>query len=322
MNLPYKLIVSGSGSLELKEKIHESLSGRKRMFELSTISFEEFVNLRTSYQYENSLGDFFQIEGGKTELLLEEYMNFGGYPKLILSDRVEEKIKIINEIYRSYLEKDIRFLLDIKKTEALTDLFRLVAVQSGSMVNVSELSSTLGIAAATVKNYLWYFEKTFIIKKVSPYHTNIRKEITKAPVFYFSDLGIKNFATGDFGHVSLSRIGHLFESFIYNILLEKLENSPSQISFWRTKDGAEVDFVIKGGSRITPVEVKYKRLSRPEITRSLHSFISAYHPDNALVVNLDYKGDMSVGETKVLFLPFYELMMSPIRILLQYVVGD
>jgi hypothetical protein len=105
-------------------------------------------------------------------------------------------------------------------------------------------------------------------------------------------------------------------------LLEKLENSPSQISFWRTKDGAEVDFVIKGGSRITPVEVKYKRLSRPEITRSLHSFISAYHPDNALVVNLDYKGDMSVGETKVLFLPFYELMMSPIRILLQYVVGD
>jgi predicted AAA+ superfamily ATPase len=312
MNLPYKLIVSGSGSLELKEKIHESLAGRKRMFELATISFEEFVNFRTHYQYENRLDDFFQIEGGKTALLLEEYLNFGGYPKVILSDRVEEKIRVINEIYQSYLEKDIRFLLDIKKTGALTDLFRLVAAQSGSLVNVSELSSTLGIASATVQNYLWYFEKTYIIKKVSPYHANVRKEITKAPLFYFSDLGLKNFGTGDFGHVSLSRIGHLFENFIFNVLREKMENSSSQINFWRTKDGAEVDFVINSGSGLTPIEVKYKRLSKPEITRSLHSFISAYHPDNALVVNLTYKGELPVGETKVSFVPFYELMMFDI----------
>ncbi|SPD72996.1 conserved hypothetical protein [uncultured Desulfobacterium sp.] len=310
MNLPYKFIVSGSGSLELKEKIHESLAGRKRMFELQTISFEEFINLRTGYQYENMLDDFFQIESGKTALLLEEFLNFGGYPQVILSDRVEEKINLINEIYQSYLEKDIRFLLDIKKTEVLTDLFRLVAAQSGSLVNVSELSSTLGIASATVKNYLWYFEKTYIIKKVSPYHANIRKEITKAPIFYFSDLGLKNFAIGDFGHVPLSRIGHLFENFIFNILHEKLENSSSQINFWRTKDRAEVDFVINSGGGITPIEVKYKRLSRPEITRSLHSFISAYHPDRALVINLDYKGEMGVGETKISFVPFYELMLS------------
>ena len=62
MGLPYKFIVSGSGSLELKEKIHESLAGRKRVFELNTISFDEFVNFKTGYRYEESLADFFNVE--------------------------------------------------------------------------------------------------------------------------------------------------------------------------------------------------------------------------------------------------------------------
>ena len=315
-NLSYKFIVSGSGSLELKEKIHESLAGRKRLTELSTISFEEFVNFRTGYQYEDRLDDYFRIETEKTALLLEEYLDFGGYPQVMLSDRVEEKTKLINEIYQSYLEKDIRFLLDIKKTDAMTNLFRLVAAQSGSLINVSELSSTLGIAAATVKNYLWYFEKTFIIKKVSPYFANIRKEITKSPLYYFSDLGMKNFATGDFGHVSRTRIGHLFKNFIFNMLQEKLQDSSSHINFWRTKDGAEVDFIIRSGSKIIPVEVKYRQIKKPETTRSLQSFISAYQPDTALVVNLNYKDEIWIGKTKVCFVSFYELISYDFKFLL------
>ena len=70
-----------------------------------------------------------------------------------------------------------------------------------------------------------------ITKKVTPFHANIRKEITKAPLFYISDLGMKNFGTGDFGHVSLTRIGHLFENFIFNILRENLEYSSADIHF-------------------------------------------------------------------------------------------
>ena len=309
-NLSYKFIVSGSGSLELKEKIHESLAGRKRLIELSTVSFEEFVHHRTDYRYENTLQDFFRIESEKTSMLLNEYMQFGGYPQVVLAELVDEKTKVINEIYQSYLEKDIKFLLDVKKTEALTDLFRLMAVQAGNLTNFSELSSTLGISTPTIKNYLWYFEKTYIMKKVPPFHANIRKEIIKAPVYHFSDLGMKNFGCGDFGHVSQNRLGHLFENFIYNLLLKKLEYSASGINFWRTKDGAEVDFIIKSGSSITPVEVKYSRLKKPIVTRSLHSFISAYQPDKAFVVNLDFSAQKPVGGTIVYFIPFYELLFS------------
>jgi len=313
-NLPYKFIVSGSGSLELKEKIHESLAGRKRLIQLSTVSFDEFVNFRTNYRYEDKLDDFFRIENEKTALLLDEYLNFGGYPQVILADRLEAKIQVINEIYQSYLEKDIRFLLSIKKTEALTDLFRLISSQTGSLINVSELASTLRISAATVNNYLWYFQKTYIIKKLAPFHTNIRKEITKAPIFHFSDLGLKNFGVGDFGNISGNRSGHLFENFIFNILIEKLQYSASVVNFWRTKDRAEVDFIVKSGRRITPIEVKYRRLSKPEVTRSLHSFIAAYQPATALVINLDYKNEKRIGRTKVCFLPFYELIVSDLNL--------
>ncbi len=183
MNLPYKFIVSGSGSLELKEKIHESLAGRKIIFELGTLSFSEFANFRTNYQYENNLSDFFALDQMQTEQLLKEYLNCGGYPKVALDEQLTDKKKTIEEIYRSYLERDISHLLGVQKTEVFTNLVKIIASQIGELVNFTELSSTLGIAAKTIKNYLWYLEKTFILKRINPFFRNIRKEISKAPVY-------------------------------------------------------------------------------------------------------------------------------------------
>jgi predicted AAA+ superfamily ATPase len=131
MNLPYKFIVSGSGSVELKEKIHESLVGRKRIFELFTLSFEEFVNFKTQYKYRNKLTDFFLVEKDKTEELLEEYLNFGGYPRIVLEDEIYEKQKLMSEIYQSYIERDISYLLKVSKTNEFINLAKIIASQIG-----------------------------------------------------------------------------------------------------------------------------------------------------------------------------------------------
>ncbi len=131
MNLPYKFIVSGSGSLELKEKIHESLVGRKRIFELNPVSFKEFVNFRTNYHYKEKLMDFFVVEKEKTESLLGEYLNFGGYPRVIIEEKLREKREIIDEIFRSYLEKDISYLLKVEKLDAFSSLIKILASQIG-----------------------------------------------------------------------------------------------------------------------------------------------------------------------------------------------
>jgi len=309
LNLPYKFIVSGSGSIELKEKIHESLVGRKRIFELNTISFNEFVNYKTDYRYKDSLGSFFALEKDRTRQLLMEYLNFGGYPRVLLEEEQKEKIRIIDEIYRSYLERDISYLLRVEKTEAFSDLIKVVASQIGRLINYSELSSTLGIALQTIKKYLWYAEKTFIMKRISPYFKNTRKEITKSPVAYFYDVGLRNYALGLYGSLIQSpETGFVFQNFVFNLLKEKFLFSPAEIHFWRTKDKAEVDFVIDLGQQTLPVEVKFKELKKPEIGRSLRSFITRYKPEVAWVINLELKEKINLDKTEIHFLPFWSIV--------------
>jgi predicted AAA+ superfamily ATPase len=310
LNLPYKFIVSGSGSLDLKEKIHESLVGRKRMFELYPISFKEFVNFKTNYRYEESLEEFFEVEKVKTESLLNEYLNFGGYPRVVLEEKLSEKVRIIDEIYRSYLDKDISYLIKSERVDVYSSLIKVLAGQIGRLINYSELSSTLGIALQTLKNYLWYAEKTFIIHRLTPYFRNVRKEITKSPVIYFYDLGLRNYALGLFGKVEFSPdIGFLFQNFVFNIIKEKFRFTGASVHFWRTKDKAEVDFIINFGKEIIPIEAKYKKLKEPTIERSLRSFIEKYHPKEAWVINLALEYEVKVDKTIVKFLPFYRLLM-------------
>lgn len=287
-NLPYKLVVTGSGSLELKEKIHESLSGRKRMFEISTLSLEEFVNFKTDYKYENRLKDFFTIETKISNNLLKEYLLWGGYPRVVLAQKESEKISVLDDIYHSYLEKDIKQLLGIIKGEEFTKLLMILAGQIGKVANISEISSTLGVDRETTKKYLWFLKKTFIIGEVRPFYKNLRKELTKRSVFYFNDLGMRNYILNRLNQKNLEiEGGFLFQNLVYFYLKEIIKVGSSKINYWRTLDGAEVDFVIDLGSDIWPIEVKYSNLTEIKISRSMNSFINAYHPKKMTIVNLE-----------------------------------
>lgn len=309
MSLPYKFIVSGSGSVELKEKVHESLAGRKAMFEVFPVSFREFVNFKTEYKYDDRLIEYFNVENEKTARFLGEYLNFGGYPRVVIENTREEKNKIISEIYRSYIEKDIAYLLKVEKLDAFGALTKILASQTGKMFNYSELSNTLGISITTVRNYLWYLEKTFITETVSPYFKNTRKEITKAPVVYFYDLGFRNYSLGLFGAVEeADGLGFVFQNLVFNILKNNALFSVAKINHWRTKDKAEVDFIVSMGDKAVPIEVKCADIKKPEIERSLRSFIAKYSPEKAFVVNKSFKGAMKVGKTEINFIPFWELI--------------
>ena len=311
MRTPHKFILSGSGSVELKEKVHESLAGRKRVFELSTVSLKEFIQFKTGYRYEDRLEEYLKVNKNEASRFLMEYLNFGGYPRVIIEDTLDEKLKTIDEIYRSYIEKDIAYLLRVERIDAFGELMRVLAGQIGKMVNLNELSSTLGISVQTVKNYLYYAEKTFIIRRVTPFFSNLRKEISKAPVVYFNDLGLRNFAVRQFGrHVMFSETGFIFQNLVHHLLLDKTRHESSTIHYWRTKDKAEVDFVINRGDDVIPVEVKCRELKGTEIGRSLRGFISKYSPSEAWVVNLSLHDEEMIGKTKVKFIPCLERLSS------------
>ena len=304
MHVPHKFIVSGSGSLELKEKIHESLAGRKQIFEVNTLSFKEFVNFKTDYKYADRLSDYFKIEKGTAKKLLLEYLNYGGYPRVAIEETFAKKTSIINEIFQSYIEKDISYLLNVEKIDAFKNLIRILASQSGKLININELSATLGISVPTVKNYISYAEKTFIIRLVTPFYRNIRSEITKSPAVYFNDIGLRNFSIGQFGNIDyFDYAGFIFQNFVFNALYDKFKYGNSSVHFWRSKDGGEVDFIIDKGNEIIPAEVKASELKKPVITRSLRSFIEKYNPKEAWIINLSFNFETTYKNTKIKFMP-------------------
>lgn len=306
-DLPYKFVVSGSGSVELKEKISEGLAGRKKTFKLKTISFGEFVNYRTEYKYESNLDDYFSSPV-YSDSLLDEYLQFGGYPKLILKETSDDKKDVLESVFESYVDKDLRDLLGLKKTGLVADLLTFLSTRVGKLTPRSEISSRVGISYDVVGQYLYFLEKTFQINLVRPFSGNSENEIVKTPLYYFSDLGMRNFVFNRLSHYDRLVSGPmLFQNFVY--LLLSADPLVSKVSFWRTKDQAEVDFIAHIGSVKIPVEVKFSSVGKNfSLNRSVYSYIKKYSPEKFFLVNLDTFGELKVDKTQIKLIPFYYLI--------------
>ena len=124
-------------------------------------------------------------------------------------------------------------------------------------------------------------------------------------------MGFRNYSLGIFGHVnSPSEFGFLFENFVFLLLRTQTTLGSTKLNFWRTKDKAEVDFILESGKKITPIEVKFKSLKKEEVPRSLRNFIEKYDPSEAYIINLNFKKTLRIGKTTLFFLPFYELLFK------------
>lgn len=313
MGLPYKFIVSGSGSVDLKSRIKESMVGRKLVFEIYPLSIMEFINFRTDYHYENRLKEFCSLEKPRIDQLMEEYLNYGGYPRIVLEAEAKEKLRIMDEIYQGYIMKDIAFLLRVEKIEAFGKMIKALADQIGKLINYSELSATLGISLPTLKNYLWYAEETYILRRATPFFRNMRNEISKSPTVYFSDLGFRNYSLGILGQLTRpDDMGFAFQNLVFLMLRGKLLWTGAGIHYWRTRSGAEIDFIIDLGKKVLPIEVKYKEMSRPVVPRAFDGFIEKYGPEKCLIVNKNLQTTVKVKGTEIRFLTLWDLMFEEI----------
>ncbi|MCL4378173.1 MAG: DUF4143 domain-containing protein, partial [Actinobacteria bacterium] len=178
----------------------------------------------------------------------------------------------------------------------------IISASSGSLINMDEISNTLLIHQVTLDNYFYYLEQTFIIDRVRPYFKNIRKEIVKSPKVYFNDIGIRNFAINNFNSLDIREDkGFVFENFVYLILKQKIKGS-YKINFWRTKAGAEVDFIILKDLKPIPIEAKAKYFKKPAITQSMRSFINTYKPKTAFIINLNLDDEIKINGCLIKFI--------------------
>ncbi len=274
-----KIIASGSSAFYLDKRFKDSLAGRKRIFYVLTLSFKEF--LRFKNEKELSQKDFKKLTLSEKEKIIpywQEYLIYGGYPRVVLAPQ-EEKEDILRDIAYSYVKKDIHEA-NIRQDELFYKLFKILASQIGNLVNASELASTLGISKTAVDNYLYVMQKSFHIRLVSPFFKNVRKEITKMPKIYFLDLGLRNFFLRNFRfYQQREDKGQLLENILFRQLLEK--HHFEDIKFWRTIQKNEVDFVVNEELalevKVQPKKFKKKNYkvffeNYPDIKFSLASF--------------------------------------------------
>jgi len=247
-NPKIKVIATGSSSFDLANKIGEPLTGRKTTLTLYPIAQMEL------------LGEKYNKRELKEKI--EDFLVFGSYPEVVLTESKEDKIKILNEIVGSYLFKDILALENIKNPNALIKLLKLIAFQIGKPISVNELATQLGINSRTVEKYLNLLEKTFVIKAVGSFSRNLRKEISKKNKYYFYDNGIRNAIIGQFNDTeNRNDIGEIWENFV---IIERIKRNSYKGNyfncyFWRTYDGKEIDWIEEGDGKVFAYEIKWKK---------------------------------------------------------------
>ena len=241
-----KIIISGSSSFDISKDAGEPLTGRKHTFNLYAISENEYN------QVENSFSKVDKIR---------ERLVFGNYPELLhLPDR-ENKIDYLNEMISSYLLKDILVYENIKNSQKIFNLLRLIAFQIGSEVSLQELGKQLGISKNTVEKHLDLLSKVFILHKVEGYSRNLRKEITKNSRWYFLDNGIRNAIIANFNSIKARNdIGQLWENYMISERLKYQEYNKisSNNYFWRTYNQQEIDWVEERDGSLHGYEFKWK----------------------------------------------------------------
>ncbi|MGR3318352.1 MAG: ATP-binding protein [Candidatus Anammoxibacter sp.] len=255
-----KLIVSGSSAFYIDQKFKDSLAGRKRLYELKLLDFREFLHFKgyddlKKIFVENNLPVKREIPSiylDKIRHLFNEFAMFGAYPEVVLERSEEEKRNLLEELFSSYMAKDIEHEGVKNKTKFLS-LMRILCEQVGSLLNSAELANILGISITSIENYIYILEKSFQIRRIRPFHNNARKELTKMPKFYFLDVGIRNIILDDFTSLQ-DRIdrGQYFENIVFKLLNDKMD--VKTINFWRTQEKHEVDFII---NRKIAIETKF-----------------------------------------------------------------
>jgi predicted AAA+ superfamily ATPase len=249
-----KYILTGSSNFYLRNLFPESLSGRKFLFVLKPLDFAEIKyfkdllkagEIRHDLQFEEIVSGQF-TEYKKFSGLYEEYLEFGGFPEVVVTENIEGKRMVLKNIFSSFFEKDLKILSGIREIRELRNLILLLVPRVGNMADITRFASELGIGRVKVYEYLEFLQGSFFLTLLPRFSKSIDKSVAGGRKIYFSDTGLLN-VTGKVNE------GQLFENAIANQL-----SLYGELSFYNKRNSAEIDFIL---NREIAFEVKLKTVS-------------------------------------------------------------
>jgi predicted AAA+ superfamily ATPase len=274
-----KYIVTGSSNYYLKNLFSESLSGRKFLFVLHPLSFNEYLFFNDKIEKPkkdsaiNFKSSYSLLEYKKYEVDYCKYIEYGGFPEVVITRDIESKRLILKNIFASFFEKDIKILSDMKDIRELRDLILMLVPRTGNILDVTKLSNELGVNRVKLYNYLELLQGVFFLKLIPKYSKSIDRTVAGGRKVYFSDTGLLNI-------IGKVNDGQLFENAIANQL-----SYYGNLFYYNKRNTTEIDFIL---NKEIALEVKLKssvsdlnKLAKYSIELGIkeHYLISRYFTD-------------------------------------------
>jgi predicted AAA+ superfamily ATPase len=273
-NLFGRYLLTGSQKFHLMKGVNESLSGRISIFECHSLSIREIYN--------------HQKKDYTTKQILT-WMIQGGYPELHAYNLKPERFYA--DYLATYLERDVRQLINVKDLTTFDRFLRLLALRSGQILSMNSLATDVGVSSHTIKSWISILEASNIIYLLRPFYNNFGKRLVKSPKLYFLDIGLLCFLSGIHTTEALessSLLGAYFETLALGQLVRNFANSgmPVNLYYFRDNHGNEIDFIIPEGTQLSIYECKWK-------------YQSGTVPKNIMKIR-SIVGEENIKETKIL----------------------
>ena len=298
----YRVVVTGSGSFNIYHNLGSELVGRKAMIYIYPFDFEDFLlakgkNIEAKVEY-----DFVKNE-------VQEYLEWGGYPEVVMAKTAEEKIDCQVKIFQSYLDEDVKLLLNREEYFGFEDVLGYLAKNVGSILIWENMRRDLGLSIVALKKIKEVLDHSFITYHVLPFPMNRADEIKKHQKTYFVDNGLLNYVLRK---KMLVGSGKREENFVLSQLL-KIKQTATDLYFWQRKNGFEIDFILYNllDKKLIPVEVKSG--DTDNIPKIFNTFEAAYGEmvDYYVVMNRSIRKTRSFGEKEVRFRQMFENFYLP-----------
>ena len=290
---PGRFVLSGSQNFLLLRSISQTLAGRCAILHLLPFSFTELASLPAVDV--SGLGRRIPRRRRVPEADLPDTLFRGFYPRI--HDKKLDARRWLRDYHQTYVERDVRELVNVGDLEAFRLFVRLCAGRNGQLLNLSGLASDAGVTHTTARRWLSILEASFLVVRLRPHHRNFNKRLVKSPKLYFLDTGLLCYLLG-IGSPAELRLhaarGNVFESFVLSELLKARlhRGDEAALYFWRDAAGHEIDFVIADGEKLTPVEVKSGQTVAGDFFAGLR-FWRTLAGDPAAPAALVYGGDRS-----------------------------
>jgi len=232
-----KFFLTGSSSFYLKNLFSESLSGRKVIFELFPLDFEEFLTFK-------GIGkDFYPdfklkqknknpVEFERLKKIFDEYLYYGGFPQVVIEEDLNRKRMWLEDIFKSYFEKDVRLLSDFREINLFRDTILLLLKRAGNKIEITKIASEIGVSRETIYSYIYFLKGTYFLFLLSPFTKNIDREISSLKKVYICDNGfITQFGQIDEGSLSENAVFHNLKKY-------------GEIRYYQKYKGSEIDFIL------------------------------------------------------------------------------